>query len=204
MCRAITESSAAFDPRLIFRALYRDAFKEGNVARVIALGQTEDFLLRGGLIELVEQSFVRYFQDYAPSEKSAIDIHSQNLARFQGRWSEIRSTNTCLCCLRRRPQYNLPCGHCVCENCVVLFGSRCEDDAWIFRLGECVLCKQRPPNNIEVKVQPPTAGVGVLCIDGGGTREIIPLAVMKLLQDRLGPIPLQRCITVSLGISVGQ
>jgi hypothetical protein len=87
---------------------------------------------------------------------------------------------------------------------VVIFGSRSEDDPWVFRLGECFLCKQRTPNNIEVRVQPPTAGVGLLCIDGGGTRGAIPLAMMKLLQDRLGPIPLQRCITVSLGVSVGQ
>ena len=188
----------------MFRTLYRDAFSEGRLARAIAFEQTDDFLLRSGLIGLVEQSFVRYFDDYATGQKSAIDIHSQNLARFQDRWSGITSTNTCLCCLRRRPQYRLPCGHCVSENCAVVFGSRCEDDAWVFRLRECFLCKQRPPNDIEVRVQPPTAGVGVLCIDGGGTRGIIPLAAMQLLQDRLGRIPLQRCITVSLGVSVGE
>ncbi|KAF1357985.1 FabD/lysophospholipase-like protein [Lizonia empirigonia] len=193
----------AFDPRLVFTTLYKNTFKEGNLARVIAFDQTDDFLLRSGLIELVEKNFVRYFHDYVSSGKSAVDIHSQNLACFQDRWSEIRSTNTCLCCLRRRPQYDLPCRHCVSENCVVVFGSRCGDDPWIFRLGECLLCKQQTPSDIEVRVRPPTAGVGVLCIDGGGARGIIPLAVMKLLQDRLGPIPLQRCITVSFGVSVG-
>lgn len=201
---ATTESSAAFDPRLVFRTLYRDAFRKGSLARVIAFDQTDDFLLRSGLVGLVEQSFVRYFHDHASGAKSAVDVHSENLARFQDRWSGIKSTNTCLCCLRRRPQYSLPCGHCLSENCVIVFGSRCEDDPWVFRVGECFLCKQRTPHDIEVRVQPPTAGVGVLCIDGGGTRGVIPLAVMKLLQDRLGTIPLQRCIAVSLGVSVGR
>ena len=170
----------------------------------MAFDQTDDFLLRSGLIKLVEKNFVRYFRDHASGAKSAADIHSDNLVRLQDRWGDIRSTNTCLCCLRRRPQYSLPCGHCVSENCVVVFGSRCEDDPWMFRLGECFLCKQKTPSDVEVRVRPPTAGVGVLCIDGGGARGIIPLAVMKLLQDRLGPIPLQRCITVSFGVSVGQ
>ena len=39
---------------------------------------------------------------------------------------------------------------------------------------------------IVVKVHPPTAGVGgVLCVDGGGTRGVIPLRSMKRIEDRI-------------------
>jgi len=154
---------------------------------------------------MVENNLIRYFQQHiSDNGKSAVEIHRSNLIRFQHRWRHIQSSSTCLCCLRRRPQYCLPCGHCICENCVIVLGNCCEDDPWVFTVRHCFLCEQEMPNDITVRTTPPTAGVGVLCIDGGGTRGIIPLTVMKLIQDRLGPIPLQRCITMSFGVSVGK
>ncbi|KAH6971300.1 hypothetical protein EDB80DRAFT_870901 [Ilyonectria destructans] len=34
-----------------------------------------------------------------------------------------------------------------------------------------------------MRVRPPTAGVGVLCIDGGGVRGIIPTTILELLEE---------------------
>jgi hypothetical protein len=116
---------------------------------------------------------------------------------------DMRSTDTCLCCLRRRPQYCLPCGHSLCENCIIVFGMSCADDACVFTIQHCFLCDQEMEDKIIVRTRPPTAGAGILCIDGGGTRGIIPLTIMKLIQDRLGSIPLQRCIPLSFGVSIG-
>ena len=57
---------------------------------------------------------------------------------------------------------------------------------------------------IIVRVHPPTAGVGVLCIDGGGARGVVPLKLMKRIQDCIGlPIPLQTLFKVAFGISSG-
>jgi patatin-like phospholipase/acyl hydrolase len=54
-------------------------------------------------------------------------------------------------------------------------------------------------------VHPPTAGAGILCIDGGGTRGIVPLVLMKRIHDRIGlPIPLQRFVKVAFGVSIGK
>jgi len=39
------------------------------------------------------------------------------------------------------------------------------------------------PNDITIKVHPLTTGVGILYIDGGGTRGIIPLMLIKIIQD---------------------
>jgi patatin-like phospholipase/acyl hydrolase len=58
---------------------------------------------------------------------------------------------------------------------------------------------------ITVKIHPPTAGVGVLCIDGGGARGVLPLKVMKRIEDRIGlSIPLQRFFKVAFGVSSGE
>jgi patatin-like phospholipase/acyl hydrolase len=60
------------------------------------------------------------------------------------------------------------------------------------------------PKEVVVKIHPPTAGVGVLCIDGGGTRGVFPLKYMKRIEDRIGlRIPLQKFFKVAFGISSG-
>ena len=56
-----------------------------------------------------------------------------------------------------------------------------------------------------MKMYPLTSGAGVLCIDGGGVRGILPLGLMKRIQDRIGlPIPFQKFFKVAFGISSGQ
>jgi hypothetical protein len=60
------------------------------------------------------------------------------------------------------------------------------------------------PEEVVAKVHPPTAGVGALCIDGGGTRSVLPLKFMKRTEDRIrSPIPLQKFFKVAFGISSG-
>lgn len=144
---------------------------------------------------------VGYFVHYE-NGKTSVELHRRNILHFGEILRGIRSSSTCLCCLRRRPQYFLPCGHCLCENCVMVFGDVGEDPC-LFKLPRCLFCNEAM-EPVAVRVRPPTAGAGFLCIDGGGTRGIIPLSIMKLLQDRLGSIPLQRCIPLSFGVSVGE
>ena len=195
----------AFEPKTVFNTIYKDVFCQVTKARVIAFEQSNHVILRSGFINMVENQFVRCFQQFTCNNVTAAEIHKSNLTRFRDRWRHIRSSNTCLSCLRRRPQYCLPCGHCICENCIIVFGDRCKDDPWIFKVRHCFLCREEMPNDISVKVHPPTAGVGVLCIDGGGTRGIVPLMLMKQIQDRIGlPIPFQRFIKVAFGVSIGK
>ena len=169
----------------------------------MAFSETNDVILQSGLITMVEGHLVRYFEQLV-SGKAAADIHRDNLACFKDQWLHIQSSNTCLCCLRRRPQYGLPCGHCICENCVLIFGEADENDPWTFTVSCCFLCGRATPSEVMIKVHPPTAGAGVLCIDGGGTRGIVPLVLMKQIQERIGlPIPLQRFVKVAFGVSIG-
>lgn len=56
-----------------------------------------------------------------------------------------------------------------------------------------------------MKVHPPTSGAGILCIDGGGARGILPLKLMKRIQDRIGlPMRPQRFFKVIVGTSSGR
>ena len=86
-----------------------------------------------------------------------------------------------------------------------MFGDSSDEDPCVFNVRCCLLCRQETPSAIAIRVHPPTAGAGILCIDGGGTRGIVPLMLMKRIQDRIGlPIPLQRFVKVAFGVSIGK
>jgi hypothetical protein len=190
----------------VFRTLYRDVFYQVSESRVMAFEGSRDVILRSGFISKVESRLRELFEQSSRNRgKPSSEIHRDNLRVFEDRWRSIQSSTTCLVCLRRRPQYGLPCGHIVCENCVLVFGECCIDDPWIFRVHRCFLCGVEMPKEVVVKIHPPTAGVGgVLCIDGGGTRGVLPLKYMKRIEDRIGlRIPLQKFFKVAFGISSG-
>lgn len=196
-----------FEPADVFKVLYRDVFLQVSEARVIAFKESEDVILRSGFINMVEEHLAGLFEQSVrdPMTPSA-RIHMGNLRRFKGRLQEIQSTSTCLSCLLSRPQYGLPCGHCVCENCVLVFGECYVDDPWIFKIHACFLCWAKIPEEVIVRVHPPTARVGVLCIDGGGVRGTVPLQLMKQIQERMQmcinlPIPLQNSSRSLLGLA---
>ncbi|XTI82086.1 hypothetical protein V2W45_1463679 [Cenococcum geophilum] len=136
-------------------------FKPKTVFNII-YKDSNHVILRSDFINMVENQF-------------------SNLIQFQDRWRHIQSSNIYLSYLRRRPQYYLPCGHYICENCII-----------IFKVRHYFLYREEMLNNISVKVHPLTAGVGVLYINGGGIR------------DRVGlPIPFQWFIKVAFRVSIG-
>lgn len=172
--------------------------------RVISFAESKDAILRSGFINLVRTHLISFFEQLTHGPSSAAEIHSSNLNRFKHHWQNIQSSSTCLCCLRRRPQYNLSCGHILCENCVLIFGDVDEHDPWMYKIHHCFLCGEEMPEEVNVKIHPPTAGVGILCIDGGGARGASSLRIMKRIHDRIGlPIPFQRFFKVAFGISSG-
>ncbi|KAI9767708.1 MAG: hypothetical protein M1839_004369 [Geoglossum umbratile] len=193
-----------FEPTSVFKTLYKGVFTQVSKDRVMAFEGSEDVILRSGFINMVENHLLDLFERSIQDTMTSSDIHRDNLRRFEGRWHSIQSSSICLVCLRRRPQYGLQCGHCICENCVVIFRECCEDDPWVFKVQHCFLCGAEMPEEVIVRVHPPTAGVGVLCIDGGGARGVVPLKLMKRIQDRIGlPIPFQTLFKVAFGISSG-
>ena len=186
--------------------LYKDTLQRLINTGVISLKESVDISLQTSFIDIVEKHLQKYFRQYSYKQgRSSAEIHRENLEHFQDRWCAIRSDSVCFVCLRRRPQYNQPCGHCVCQTCVVNFGEQTIEDPWEFKVLRCFLCKTVMLEDMTVRIDPPTTGAGVLCLDGGGTAGVIPLAFMKRIQDRIGlPISFQRFFKAAFGVSSGQ
>ncbi|KAL8730663.1 MAG: hypothetical protein Q9181_004591 [Wetmoreana brouardii] len=61
----------------------------------------------------------------------------------------------------------------------------------------CLLCGA---GGLSVILKPPTAGISILSIDGGGVRGAVPLEFMSILQDTLGDdCPIQDLFDLALG-----
>ncbi|KAH7031045.1 acyl transferase/acyl hydrolase/lysophospholipase [Microdochium trichocladiopsis] len=55
-----------------------------------------------------------------------------------------------------------------------------------------------------LRIHPPTAGHGILCIDGGGVGGIVSSTILELVEDELNlPIPIQDHFSMAYGVSVG-
>jgi hypothetical protein len=152
----------------------------------------------------VENEFSKLAHELSShSMNTAAGLHRRLLSKYHTNWSRLRSDDTCLVCLRRRPQYGLPCGHCICDNCPRVFGERSKHDPWLFTVRNCFLCGLTTLG-VEVKYLPENAGVRVLTLDGGGVRGIATLEYLKALQERIGlPYPVQENFDLAYGTSSG-
>ena len=71
-----------------------------------------------------------------------------------------------------------------------------------YHLQHCTLCGL---GSLTVDLKPPTAGIRILSIDGGGVRGVIPLEFLRILQDIVGPdCPIQDLFDVAFGTSSGE
>ena len=158
-------------------------------------------ILPSGFVRLLEAEFVRQVEAFSRlAETSSAAWHLKKLSEFKYDWLTIRSTKTCFACMMERPQYRLPCGHIIGENCVRKFGVK--TDVWNFDVPYCFLCLDASGFNIKVK--PPTATPRLLSIDGGGVRGIIPLIFLQALEERIGlPYPVQGNFHFIFGTSAG-
>ena len=163
-----------------------------------------DLLLPSGFLKMIEQLLQSFF---AKLQRSAINIaadsHRQVLLRTVSNCLSIRLDNTCVICIRRTPQYGLPCGHVICENCVRVFGRLSPIDPWLFEVDSCFFCGLST-SGVVVRTLPPTAGIRVLTFDGGGIRGVASLQYLQVLQERIGlPYPVQENFDMVYGTSIG-
>lgn len=136
--------------------------------------------------------------------KTSKVLHQRQLASMRQKgWVHPSSEYTCFVCIRRKPQYCLPCRHWVCQTCIRIFGRQHTTDPWLYQIDDCALCGAST-NAMCVRVKPPTATARVLSIDGGGTRGRAPLEFLQMLQDAIAlPYPVQRHFDVIYGTSSG-
>ena len=152
----------------------------------MAFEGSPDVVLFAGFINGIENQFRELFKQLTHGGKASADIHRSTLRHFADHWHNIHNSSTCYSCLQHRPQFGLECGHINYENCIIVFGDDCKDDPYDFEIYDCFLYEAKMLEEIVVKVYPLTAGVrGVLYVDRGGIRGVIPLRSMKRIEDRI-------------------
>ncbi|KIW28854.1 uncharacterized protein PV07_04717 [Cladophialophora immunda] len=194
-----------FDPRHLFQEIYQEALNDALGERVISFESSSKVILRTGVLNTIQTHLIQYFQALTSiTGASSAAIHLTNLQRYKDKWGQIYSKDTCFSCICRTPQYCFPCGHLVCETCFQIFGKVTPSEPWVYRVDSCFLCTVKWATDIVFTVKAPTRGVSILCLDGGGTRGIIPLTLMKRIQEQIGlPIPIQKYFKLVAGVSSG-
>ncbi|KAI6080171.1 hypothetical protein F4821DRAFT_266146 [Hypoxylon rubiginosum] len=181
-----------FHPVAVYDALYHAVWK--RVVRALRLPTKAESCLR-------EVIGARYTPEGAPFNKEG---HRQRMQSFSNRWKTYRNDKTCLMCLSRKPEYWLPCGHSFCETDIRRFGTQVSPS--IFLVDPCFLCT-RTTSGLQFTLKPPTKGVNVLGIDGGGIKGIIPLEILDRLEQHtqhlLPGFPIQDFFHMAMGTSSG-
>ena len=189
-----------FKPAEVFQKLYsksclqvaKTAFRKGRLGGLLL-----PTVFCGSILAHLESLFAQLLDG-----QSAKSIHEGVLTKYIDVWQHIESRHSCFICFSSA-QHILKCGHAICENCIQVFGQSEAFDPLLFRLHNCKLCQELV--ELVVRIRPPTAGHGILCIDGGGVGGIIPSTILELVQDRLDlPIPVQEHFSMAYGVSVGQ
>lgn len=151
------------------------------------------------LVQSLEDCGAELFQDC----QVARDVHLRQLLPLREGLLPLICEATCFFCIRRKPQYRLPCRHWVCQTCVQIFGRLDPSDRWLYHIDVCILCAAST-DDMSIRLKPPTATARVLSIDGGGTRGRAPLEFLQVLQHTLNlPFPVQRNFDVIFGTSSG-
>ncbi|KAK3995012.1 acyl transferase/acyl hydrolase/lysophospholipase [Cladorrhinum sp. PSN332] len=148
----------------------------------------------------------------ARREAVAAKVHQRHLTSFLSNVDieGFLDHHICLCCLRHSmPEYPMPCGKVLCAACVRSFKSRSGREP-----SDCDLSKNLtrcpfhanndPACSLEEDEKPRGAGVRILCLDGGGVRGIIQLALLKAIEDQFnGHLKIQWFFDLVVGTSTG-
>lgn len=191
-----------FNPGEVFDTLYLDICSRASQKVSLNNYVKRPSLTLSDFTNLIRREMIEKFA-LIGSGTTAVAAHRQVLASLGTSLADKHSDDTCFCCISRRPQFGLLCGHSVCENCVRVFGHNSETDPWVFRLESCFICSEYA--GVSIRVKPSTAGIRILSIDGGGTRGIAPLEFIQTLQDRIAlpNYPVQCNFDVVYGTSSG-
>jgi len=190
----LTYNQTGFEPKLVFKFLYKPA-----VFKAIADLSSASAAVQQ--CEQVQDQFCTLNSILVDQGTGAASIHRENIGRNSLKWALLKSNLTCLTCLRRRPEHTLSCGHAICDVCLRIFGQP-TSRSYRFVIRRCILgCL----GTLTAGLKPPTAGVRILSIDGGGIRGVVPLAFLELLQKTIGPqLRLQDLFDLAFGTSSGK
>lgn len=191
-----------FNPRSVFEAIYKVKCVQ-LMQDAAAADPDVRQLLPADFVSLVEEHMVEQFQNFRRLG-TASEAHRTQLRRFSRVLEQIASEETCLCCLRRRPQTALRCKHSLCQICVTIFHRHDDDEKRLVHIEQCVICS-KDMEALSIKEVLETATLRVLSLDGGGARGITEIESLLELQERINlPYPVIRNFDVCFATSCGK
>ncbi|KAK1076975.1 hypothetical protein LTR33_008479 [Friedmanniomyces endolithicus] len=208
LTQAYPPSSHSFAPHGIFRALFQPllstTFEQQYIPGIRSTLTEAHRVLRDQMVGMVSREFVRGWMRMQKDRLPAAVFHQQRMqdTLTSTHWAKVRSNLFCSICALRRPEHVLKCRHAICDHCAKTYGDPrvTEEYTYIFR--KCLACGAG--TDLLIRLKPPTAGIGILSVDGGGVRGIIPLEFLHLLQRSLGSsCRVQDLFDLALGTSAG-
>lgn len=156
------------------------------------------------MVGLVFREFVRGWETMQKANQGAAAFHRTQLqlTSIRAPWAKIRSNHFCSICLFRRPEHVLKCRHAICDHCAKTYGEARTTEEYTFIFRTCIVCGSG--TDLLIRLKPPTAGIRIISVDGGGIRGIIPLEFLHLLQRSFGnSCRIQDLFDLALGTSAG-
>lgn len=152
-------------------------------------------------IQSIETNLAVSFEIIAGSSTTAVQLHLECYRTLRHYIRQLKSNRTCLTCMMRTPEKVLTCGHAICENCLKVYGTKESTNS--FRIKICPLCGSTCDQAF--RVIPPTAGIRLLSIDGGGVRGIVSVIFLRHLEYKLQKLgcPLTEYFDLVCGTSAG-
>ena len=169
-----------FPCSLIFEELYADSCKAAIHQYSSDDEVRQRFMTR--IVQQMELMLDRLITD--PKSHTAVLQHSENLELLWPHSASLKSSKSCFCCLMLMPEKVFDCGHSVCNCCIRRFGRQSPGNINAFGIPACLLCGV-VQSRTEFHLNPPTAGIRMLCIDGGGIRGVVPLTFLQHLNQEL-------------------
>ncbi|KAI9777798.1 MAG: hypothetical protein M1839_008593 [Geoglossum umbratile] len=189
-----------FSAATVFRKLYQGTC-EITIQRCEIGKSIRDVQAR--FMKLVRVDFEQLYKSLPSASTTASRSHRLRLLALRTQLSAFHSHTTCLCCLMRMPEKVFTCGHALCDTCVQVFGTALKKEPYSYLINLCLLCGANNGNR-KFRYQPPTAGLRILCLDGGGIKGIIPLIVLAHIQKELAiDCPFQDLFDSVYGTSSG-
>ncbi|KAF8545288.1 acyl transferase/acyl hydrolase/lysophospholipase [Trichophaea hybrida] len=188
-----------FHPQHVFQTLYQGYCKAaiGTLSRSYSKP----------ILEELEHKFQTLLESMECNKTSSTEVHRCMLREQRTVIKDMRSEISCFCCLARVPEKRLPCNHSLCETCIQIFGWAHQTEPYTLFLQNCIFCGM-DCQSLAVNLKPPTAGVRILSVDGGGVRGVIPLRALIELEDAICEligfrIPIQQNFDMAFGTSSG-